>query len=185
MSVIPPTLPHLACPCRWGRLPLEPSQQLVEAEVREPMSGGAVPEVLKIRYLRCLGWFARPASLGGETMERVESTMVCEACGATVEADRFCTNCGTPLTRAAPAPAAASSPAAPDGEPQSAGRTVLGAFLYVLLGVGVILVGIAAWKFYIDGFYPDELVPFAIVGAVGIAICWIAAKLLFRDSHVD
>lgn len=95
--------------------------------------------------------------------------MVCESCNTRVDPDRFCTNCGAPLLISD----------APVAEPVNVGRIIL----YGLLGVGVILVAVAGWKLYIDGYYPEELVPFLLIGAAGLGLSVITSKILFKNDN--
>ncbi len=52
----------------------------------------------------------------------------------------------------------------------------------ILLVVGAILVAIAFWKFRIDGFYPYEVLPFAIVGIAGFALGAIGIRIIDKQK---
>lgn len=42
----------------------------------------------------------------------------------------------------------------------------------ILLGVGIILGLVAVVKFSIIGYYPDEVLPYGIVAALGVSLMW-------------
>lgn len=47
----------------------------------------------------------------------------------------------------------------------------------------MILVAVAGWKLYIDGYYPEELVPFLLIGAAGLGLSVITSKILFKNDN--
>ncbi|KAA1380492.1 hypothetical protein [Aeromicrobium fastidiosum] len=47
----------------------------------------------------------------------------------------------------------------------------------LLAVIGGIALAVAGVKFFVIGFYPEELVPFAVIGVVGAALCWTGSKL--------
>lgn len=49
--------------------------------------------------------------------------------------------------------------------------------------VGGILFGIAVIKFFIIGYYPDEMLRYGVVMAIGAALLWVGERL--DDREVD
>lgn len=56
----------------------------------------------------------------------------------------------------------------------------VGAALFV---VGAVLAGVALVKFFAIGFYQDEIVPFALIGALGLALCWSGSKIFTASRN--
>ncbi|MET0930602.1 MAG: hypothetical protein ABWX74_13865 [Aeromicrobium sp.] len=50
----------------------------------------------------------------------------------------------------------------------------IGMLLGAVGGVAVLIAGI---KLFVIGYYPDELVLFVVIGAVGAGLCWTGSRI--------